>query len=213
MFRSNAYSIQMSFPVPDSERRVAEKIEECLEDLLARLKSATEYLDLIYYPFKKVQSLDNEQIVEHRNVFRKYRDEIKNKFEDINKKSFRCMTFLSEFSKDRVMNELLNVFADSMKMVNDQAEILINIFDNLNSAEFKDHLIAAIDSVKKQVNQSRQLINDRILEHIDTNILAKNWMSDLSQRYDEKIKSKLPLLVELFRERQQALKQEEPEGK
>ena len=209
MLRSEAYSVQMSYPVPDSERRIAEKIEESLEDLLARLKLAVEYLDLSYFPFKKVQSLDNKQIIEHRAVFRKYRDEIENKFEDINKRSFRCMVLLHELSKDRAINELLNSFSETMRNLNEQVENLLDIFENLNSANFKDALISSIDLVRKQVNQARQMINDRILEHLDTNILAKNWMNDLSKKYNEEVRAKLPMLVELFRERQQALRPEE----
>jgi hypothetical protein len=35
--------------------------------------------------------------------------------------------------------------------------------------------------------------------------LAKNWMSDLSERHNQKVKEKMPLVIELFKERQQAL--------
>jgi hypothetical protein len=49
-------------------------------------------------------------------------------------------------------------------------------------------------------------VNDRILEHIDTNILAKNWESLVNDKYQEKVKNKTPLVVQLYKERQEALK-------
>ena len=208
MLGKSAYSIQMSFEVPDAERRVAEKAEECLEDLLSRMKLGVEYLDLIYQPFSKVQSVDAKQVAEHRTILRKYRNEIKKRFDKIMKRSFRCMVLMGEFSTDTDTEEMMGSFMEAMKDVERQVNNLLAVFENLNSSQFKDHLIAAIDAVKKQVNQVRQLVNDRILEHIDTNILAKNWMSDLSERYEQKVQSKFPLVVELFKERQQALQSE-----
>jgi dGTP triphosphohydrolase len=209
MLGKTAYSIQMSFEVPDSERRVAEKAEESLENLLSQMKLGVEYLDLIYQPFNKIQSVDTKQVSEHRTILRKYRNEIKKKFDKIMKRAFRCMVLMSEFSTDTDTEEMMSSFMEAMKDVERQVDNLLAVFENLNAKEFKDHLVAAIDAVRKQVNQVRQLVNDRILEHIDTNILAKNWMSDLSERYEHKVQNKLPLVVELFRERQQALQSEQ----
>jgi flagellar hook-basal body complex protein FliE len=205
MLEKKAYSIQMSFNVPDSERRVAEKAVEHFEDLLSRMKIAVEYLDFIYVPFSEIQQADPEQVVENRVILRKYRDHIKEKFDKIMRKAYRCMLLMGEFNTDSAIAEMMTTFMAAMKDVEKQVNVLLSIFSNLNSAEFKNYLIASIDSVRKQVNQVRQLVNDRILEHIDTNILAKNWMSDLSERYHHTVKEKTPLVVELFKERQQAL--------
>jgi dGTP triphosphohydrolase len=205
MLDRRAYSIQMSFNVPDSERRVSEKAVEHFEDLLSRMKLAVEHLDLIYGPFSEIQQADPEEVVEHRVILRKYRDRIKINFDKIMRKAYRCMILLGEFSTDTTTAEILNTFMQAMKDVEKQVNTLLSIFSNLNSAQFKDYLIATIDAVKKQVNQVKQLVNDRILEHVDTNILAKNWMSDLSERYHHTVQEKMPLVVELFKERQQAL--------
>ena len=68
-------------------------------------------------------------------------------------------------------------------------------------------MISTIDSLKKQMNQIEQLIRDRILEHIDSNILAKNWAKDISKGDGEPIEERVPLVVQLFRERQKALQE------
>jgi dGTP triphosphohydrolase len=205
MLEKKAYSIQMSFNVPDSERRVAEKAVEHFEDLLSRMKLALEYLDLIYGPFAELAQADPEQVVENRVILRKYRDQVKRNFDKIMRKAYRCMLLMGEFNTDTSTGEMMNTFMQAMKDVEKQVNVLLSIFSNLNSAEFKNHLIASIDSVRKQVNQVKQMVNDRILEHVDTNILAKNWMSDLSERYHHTVQEKMPLVTELFKERQQAL--------
>ena len=97
-------------------------------------------------------------------------------------------------------------FVASVRELEKQVNILLSIFSNLNNPEFKDQLIQAIDSVKKQASQLKQLVNDRILEHIDTNILAKNWESLVNDKYQDKVKNKTPLVVQLYEERQEALK-------
>jgi hypothetical protein len=59
------------------------------------------------------------------------------------------------------------------------------------------------------MNQLDKLIRDRILEHIDSNILAKNWAKNISNRFEdsEPIEERVPLVVQLFKERQKALQE------
>lgn len=51
----------------------------------------------------------------------------------------------------------------------------------------------------------KQTISDRILDHIDTNILAKSWTSTVTDEFQNKVYEKTPLIVELFRERNEAV--------
>lgn len=201
-----AYAIQMSYPIPDSEKRVAEKASEHFNNLLGRLKLATEHLDLIYDPFKKVNEIDNSLIVEYRDVFRRYRDKVQSNFEAAIKVGFKAVSLLMEVA-DPNTEQILKAFNDQIKELEEEINVFLSIFENLNSVDFKNNLISSIDSVKKTVNKTRQIINDRILEHIDTNILAKNWISDLSKKYHKDVKERVPLVVELFRERQNALRE------
>lgn len=199
-----AYAIQMSFPVPDVEKRAAEKASEAFNNLLGRLKLVVEHLELVYDPFKKVEQVDNQTLVEYRDVFRKYRDKVENNFEKSFQTAFLAVNLLSEFP-NHTQDEILKSFMDQVDSLKEQLHVFLSLFDNLNSIDFKNNLLASIDSIKKGVNKTRQIINDRILEYIDTNILAKNWMSDISSKYHKNVKEKVPLVVELFRERQKAL--------
>lgn len=206
MFGKYGYTIQMSVNISDSDKKKAQMAEEAFEDLLSRLKLAMEHLNLIYVPFQKYENLNADELIKYRRVFRNYRDQIKTNFDRIFRQAFRAMTFLNEFSTDTVIGEMINSFLAEVKDVERHINILLELFDNLSSTEFRGHLIATVDSVRKQVNQLKQIINDRILEHISTNILAKNWMSDVADRYQQNVEEKVPLVVQLFKERQEALK-------
>jgi hypothetical protein len=201
-----AYAIQMSFTVPNSERRLAEQAEQQFESLIARIKLATEHLDLIYTPFYKHENLDPDEITKYRAVLRNYRDQVQENFTNLLESADQGMILMGNFSTDTDVEEMMRSFDASTKELIGQFETFLTIFNNLSNPDFRNNLLASIDSIKKQANQLKQLINDRILEYIDTNILAKNWMSDLAVKYEGKVKQRMPLVVELYKERQQARK-------
>lgn len=211
MLEKKAYSVQMNFNVPESEKRVAEKAEEYFERLLSNAEDVIKYLDLIYVPFSKHQNVDSEMLVEYRRTFRQYKDQVRRKFRRILKTAYRAVALMNEFSIDTATEELMNSFMGSVRELEKYVDTFVSIFSNLSSPDFRNNLISTIDSIKKQLNQIRQLVLDRVMDHIDSNILAKDWAKDLLDRVDEPLQERVPLVVQLFRERQQALK-ERPEG-
>jgi hypothetical protein len=204
-----AYSAKMTFEVPDSEKRVAEKADESFEDLIGLLRYATNHLNLIYEPFESLQSLDNEMLKTHSSLFKRYQKAIEHNYKLIFKKANQCAILMGTFSTDTKTKILMNSFLAYIHELEKQVERLIRIFDNLDSSEFKNSLILAIDFVKKTNSQLKQLVGDRILDHIDTNILAKNWVNNVTDDDDQRVYDKAPLLVQLREERVNALKGDE----
>lgn len=206
MFNSKAYTVQMNLDVPDSEKRTAEKAVEVFESLIGEIKIMLEELEQIYVPFSKRQSLDSDEVVENRHILNKFLNKLKRRFDEVTKKSDFAISLMSEFSTDSTVEELMSSFSANKNELKKQMDYLLSIFSNLNSPDFKDTLLSAIDSVRKQSSQLKQLINDRVLDHIDTNILAKNWDSLVNDKFQDNMKSKVPLVVQLYNERQKALK-------
>lgn len=209
MLEKKAYSVQMNFDVPDSEKQIAEKAEEYFEQLLGSIQDVSEYLDLIYIPFSKYQNVDSEMLVDYRRTFRQYKDQCKLKFQRIIKKAYKAVALMNEFGIDTATEELMDSFVGSIRELEKYVDTYVSIFSNLNSPEFRNHLVSTIESLKKQLNQIRQLVTDRILDHIDSNILAKDWAKGVLDRVDEPMKERAPLIVQLFRERQRVLKDKE----
>jgi dGTP triphosphohydrolase len=202
-----AYSIQMHFGVPESEKRIAEKAEEYLNQILTKIQDTKDYLNLIYIPFQKHQNVDMEMIIDYRKTFREYRDQVKFKFGKIIQLAYRSVALMNEFGTDTSTEEIMDSFIGTIRELEKYVDTFVSIFSNLNSSEFRNHLISTIDSLKKQMNQIEQLIKDRILEHIDSNILAKNWAKNISDVENKSLEERVPLVVQLFKERQKALKE------
>lgn len=200
-----AYATQMSFNVPDSERRVAEQASESFEELVGLLRSTMNHLSIIYEPFKKHEKLEPKEVVEYRVALRRYRDRIKENFNEVLKKANNCVKLMAEFSTDTQTVEMMNSFIGNVEDMKKQANNLLSVFSDISSAEFRNGIVAGVEGVKKQTLQLKQLVNDRILNHIDTNILAKNWVNNVTDQYQQKIYNKTPLIVQLFEERQKAL--------
>jgi len=206
MLNKKAYSIQMNLPVPMSEKNVAKEARAQFDKILSQLSDAAQYLWIIYDPFYTVSNPDMNMVVNYRKTFRQYRDQVRFKFSQISNRADKCVVLMKEFASDSTTEEMMEAFMGMMRELQKYIDIFVSIFSNLNSAEFRNHLISTIDSIKKQMNQIRQLINDRILEHIDNNILAKDWASEISEQSDIVVEEKIPLVLQLFRERQKALK-------
>lgn len=205
MFDKTAYSVQMNFKVPESEKEIAERAEKYFEKLITKMKDIEDYLNIIYIPFKKYQDADPEMLVEYRRTFRQYRDACKSKFRNIVKMSYKAVALMNEFSTDTATEELMDSFVGSIRELEKYVDTYVGIFGNLSSPEFQTHLVSTIDSIKKQFSQIKQLIIDRIISHIDNNILAKDWAKDVLDRFDDTNQERVPLVVELFRERQRAI--------
>jgi len=126
MLNKEAYSIQMNFGVPDSEKETATKAKEHFEKVLKKLQDAGDYLDLIYTPFKKNESVDMETLIEFRKTFRQYRDAVDKKYKEIIKNSYKSIALMNEFGIDTATEELMDSFVSSIKRV--RKNILIHLY-------------------------------------------------------------------------------------
>lgn len=204
--QKNSYSVQMNFDVPESEKKVAETARQHFEEVIVACEDLADYLRKIYNPFYKLQNPDMKLIQKYSKTFIDYSKEVNKKFNDILIATKNSVKTMEEFSADTSTEEMMDSFMGTIRELRKYIDIFMSIFQNLNNQDFRNNLISTIDSIKKQTNQIKQLVNDRILEHIENNILARNWSENISDDQEEaKKEEKVPLFVELYRERQQAL--------
>ena len=203
-----AYSIQMSTKVPESERRIGERAIESFEELNGKLKLASNHLNIFSESFSNLASVDPEEVLKHRIVLRNYRDQAKKNFENVIEIAHRGTVLMGSFSSDSKSTDIMNSFLSQMKDMESQCNKFISLFASISNINFVNSLLVQIDIVKKQISEVKQLITDRIMNHIETNILAKKWTNDVVDENENKPYEKLPLIVELFRERQEAMKKD-----
>jgi dGTP triphosphohydrolase len=203
--QKNAYSVQMNYDVPESEKKIAEMAKQHFEEVIVACEDLADYLLKIYNPFYKLQNPDMKLIQKYSKTFIDYSKEVNNKFEDILTATKESIKSMEEFRADTSTEEMMDSFMGAIRELRKYIDIFMSIFQNLNNQDFRNNLISTIDSTKRQLNQIKQLIMDRILEHIENNILARNWSESISDDQDIKQEEKVPLVVELYRKRQQAL--------
>lgn len=205
MFINLANAIEMSFEVPKSEKDIANAASERFSAVSNALSLAKNHLDLMYDPFKKAGNISTEALVKKRGVISRFKEQVKENYNKVKALALKSIQLLNYFSTDTHTLELINAFQDSIQDVEKQVTIFLDILDNYRSPDFKNNVITAIEGVKKQSAQADKLIKDRIIDHIDANILAKNWVTNIGDALHLKIQDRVPLITELFNERQKAL--------
>ncbi len=206
MIERIASTIEMSFDIPASEKETATETVKVFKQVISNLDLAKNHLNIIYEPFKdNAEPIPVEAVEEFRGAVFKFKEQIKRNFEKVKITAHSAISNLNNFSSDTHINELINTFRDSISDVEKQVNILSDILDDLRTEEFKDAVVKAVESIRQAVYETENLIKDRILEYINTNILAKDWVTDTSDELKTEIKSKIPYTTQLFQERQKAL--------
>lgn len=198
-----AYAIQMSYDVSSKEKLLAEKALLFFDHLLITLKSSKEQLNIIYEPFKDTMNLPPEKVFENRADLRKYRDDIIEFFNNFKTQAFKCFSMLQPFLADTQTAKLNKAFVLSVEDVEKQVNRFAELFNDLKSADFSKNVVKAIELIKKEVAQLEQIIDDRIKSHIQTNILSRSWIDNISNKLQEKVEKKIPLSIELAKEREE----------
>lgn len=205
MLIRKSYSVQMSYNISDAEKAQAEKALLAFNSALRLLTIALDHLNIMAIPFKDHPDIPAEQLIKFRAALRRYRDKCIENFNNFKLTAFKCITFMQPFANDTQTAKLLKSFISSIEDIEQQVNIFSDLFNNFKSKDFITKSVQALDSIKKEVNQLEEIIDDRIKSHIQKDILGKSWVDDISNELEMKVEKKTPLLVELNKERQEEL--------
>lgn len=205
MIKKIASTIEMSFDIPDSEKQEAQSAADEFKKVISSLDAAKKHLNLMYEPFKDASDIPPDAVYEFRGAIFRYKEQIKENFNKVKAMSFKAIMRLNYFATDTHITELINTFRDSIGDVEKQVNVLLDILDDLKSKDFKNNLIKGIDAIRKACFEVEKLIKERILDYIDSNILAKDWMTNTGDELQTEIKIRVPYITQLFEERQKAL--------
>lgn len=196
-----AYANMMVYEVSDAEKDQAEKGLRWFNHCLKVLEQADAHLNLIHNVFKKNADLPIEKIFEHRSMLRIYRDKVADNFNLFKKTAFKAYVVMQPFTSDTQTDKIMKSFVAGVEDIETQVNRLIDLFSNLKSTDFSKGLVAAIDNIKKEIAQFKQIVDDRVKMHIQTNILSRNWIDGISNELQEKVEKKSPLVMQLVDER------------
>lgn len=195
----------MSYSVSDEEKQNAEKLILYFNNSLKLLKSADDYLNVVKTPLKNNTSNNSKELYKSRAALRIFRDQVINNFNKFKQESFKCVKLAQVFMSDTQTAKLIKSFISSIEELQKKANDFVQLFSEIESNDFAKNLIDIIEKIQEKCDNLINLINDRILSHIQNNILSKNWINNISDSLEEKIEENTPLFLDLVNQRQAQL--------
>ena len=200
-----AYAIQMTYDVSDEEKVQAEKAILFFNHASKILDIAQDHLNIMKTPFKDNPDIDTKELMKARAAIRRFRDKAIENFNDFKREAFKCVSVMQIFESDTQTLKLMKSFISSIDELEENVNRFASLFDDLESESFPKDIVTSIEEVQKQCDEVKEIADDRIKTHIQTNILATSWVDSVSNNYQMQIEQKTPLIVELFNKRQDQL--------
>lgn len=201
-----ADSIEMSFDIPNAEKQLAQEAKIRFESTVKRLRDSTEHLNIIYEPFRRHEEVSAKSLTNNRGLLNRYEQKVRQNFNDLKTVALLAIRKLNHFATgDTAIQEIINSFVDSIEDLEKLVNKFLDTMSDYESNTFRNDVMSSIDAIRSQSSNLESLVKDRIIAHIDTNILANNWMSSKTDELHLDMGDEQPLIVELFEERQKAL--------
>lgn len=200
-----AYAVQMTYDVSDEEKAQAEKAILFFNHAAKVLEIAEDHLNIMKTPFKDNPEVDSNALMKIRAALRRFRDKSIENFNDFKKEAFKCVNAMQTFDSDTQTLKLMKSFISSIDELEDKVNKFSALFDDLESKSFAADAVSSMEDIQTQCDEVKEIIEDRIKTHIQTNILAASWVDSVSNSYQLQIEQKTPLIVELFNKRQDQL--------
>jgi len=195
----------MSYDVSDEEKSQGELAISCFNDALKLLNKASDHLNIMKTPFKNSPDMDTESVMAARAAIRRFRDKAVENFNAFKKSSFKCVNIMRNFGSDTQTVKLMKSFISSIDIVEIRVNEFVGLIDDLESKEFAKDVVKALESIQEECDDLKEIIDDRIKNHIQSNILARSWVDSVSNELQMKMEQKTPLIMELFDKRQDQL--------
>lgn len=199
------YAIQLSYDVSSEEKEQAEKALLYFNYAIDKLNIAINYLDKMAIPFKDHPEIDPKEILQYRSALRIYRDKLIQYFNDFKIASSQCISIMNIFLSDTQVLKLIKLFNSSIEDIEASVNEFSALFNNLESTSFITDINKSIDSIKKLCEELKTIIHERIEDHIKNNIMGKSWIDGISDHLQQSVERKIPLTIDLFRQREEQL--------
>jgi len=201
------YAIQMSYEISDIEKAQAEKAMIHFKASIKLLDLASEHLNIMGTPFKENPEMDAKSVMEARAAIRRFRDQSSDNFNEFKSEAFRSIKLMEMFSADTQTIKLIKSFISSVDTLEGKVNAFIDIFNDLEDKEFSKNVVEKIEDIQKECKEVEEIIDDRIMKHLQTNILAKSWVDTTSKNLQIAVEKKTPLLIDLYNKRQEQLQE------
>lgn len=194
----------MSSKIPDSEKAIATEASFIFKNVINTVQLAEENLEILENAFEEGE-ISPEMLSEKRGLLNRHKQQIRKNYTKVKIEAFSAIQKFNTFSSDYNIDELINSFKERIRQLEEKVEKVLEDLDNFKSTEFKENLIKSIDSVKNESKQLEDLVYDRIITHIDENILGKDWVSHIGDKLNLSIEENVPFILQLNEQKQRVL--------
>jgi hypothetical protein len=197
MYRTADEVVNLSFKISDEEKKSAKRCIDLFDKAVHHLNELNDYLDKIYNPFKNHNKVSAKSVHRYRGAIKRYSDSIDDKTSYIKKVILLAVGELDMFSSDMKIQDILNALSDDMSDTDEQIFSLRETLeswdlavdkepgpDNNDNIDYRQTVISAVELAKKEIAESINLIEDRIITHINDNILSNNWVQNVSNELE-----------------------------
>jgi hypothetical protein len=200
-----SYVVQMSYDVTVAEKSYAQKAILSFKYCNKLLVKATDHLNIMKNSFKDTPEIPIEDVMKARAAIRRYRDQSVKNFNEFKRVAFKCVKIMHAFGSDTQVIKLIKSFISSVDALEKEVNNFVDLFDELQSKEFSKNIVSAIESIQDKSEEISDLIEDRIIDYIQSNVLANSWVDSVGEELNMKIEKKKPLILELYNKREDQL--------
>ena len=194
------YALLMTYDVSDEEKRYAEESLLNFDEAMKLVSFASDHLNTIKTPFKDNTPSSMEEIVDSRVILRRFRDKSAQNFNTFKIKAFSCINGMKEFSSDTATQKLMKTFISAIETLEIDVNKFFELFEDLKAKDFQTNVVKFTEDIQSKCDDILDLIDQRIKGHIQTNILAKNWVDGISTELKQDVEKHVPILSKVYEE-------------
>lgn len=207
----------MSFDIPDSEKQIAKEAIEYFDSVVNGLNLISQRLDIIQNPFLQNSNIPTESVVRYRGLLNRFSQSLKEAYEKNQEISLKAVQKLDRFSTgDSDVEELINSYVESYDEISDKvSQLLTTLQKEYRDSGFRETVLNIIDSINNDIKDMEDFVSDRIIDHINKDILAKSWFKDDLENSNNKVEdtnTNTNFIQKLFLERQKKLEDNFPQA-
>lgn len=208
MLTKRAYITSLTYEVSDAEKIQAGRALICFNYTLKLLAMASEHLNIMKTPFKDNPEISPEEVTNARAAIRRFRDKSVENFNEFKIAAFKCVQVMQHFSSDTQTVKVMKSFISSVEELETSVNNFVDLFGDLESKTFAKDVVDSAEIIQKQCDGIEDIVDNRIKSHIQSNILAKNWINNVSDDLQLKIEKQTPLILDLFNKREDQLREQ-----
>jgi hypothetical protein len=196
-----SFSIEMSYSVSDAEKKQAEEALLAFKNTSNLLSQSSDYLNIMKTPFKDNPDMSSDDVMKARPVIRRFRDNAIDNFNKFKTVAFKCVNLMQAFASDTQTLKLMKSFISSINELEVKVNVFADLFNDLEAQDFSKNVVSQIEDIQQKCDDIEEIIDERIKNHVQTNILAISWVDAVSTDLQTKIEEKTPLILDLYNAR------------